>query len=74
MAVSTTVASNLRVLFENGTHPETGKTVIKTKSFNNVQISATADQLFTVGKALSTLQTLPLYGIQRYDQSEIDEN
>lgn len=74
MAVSTPVATTLRVLFENGTHPTSGKVVIKTKSFANVQTSATADQLFAVGNAFAALQTLPLYGIERYDQSEIDED
>lgn len=73
MAVSRLIKSQLRLIFENGTHPTSGNVILKTKSFNNVQTSATADQLHAVGTALVGLQTLPFYGIERYDNSEISE-
>jgi len=73
MAESRLIKSQLRLIFEDGTHPETGDPVLKTKSFNNVKTDATADQMHTVGMALVELQTLPFYGVERYDNSEITE-
>ena len=73
MAVSRLINTRLRLIFENGTHPTSGNPVLKTKSFNNVLTSATPDQLYAVGNALVGLQTLPIHGIERYDNSEISE-
>lgn len=73
MAVARLVKSQLRLVFENGTHPTSGEKVYKTKSFNNIHTSATAEQLYAVGNALAGLQTLPLYGIDRNDSSMISE-
>jgi hypothetical protein len=74
MAVEKLVRSQLRIQFEDGLHPTSGEIVVKTKSFNNVVTNATADQLYTVGTALAALQQLPLYGIERFDNAEINAN
>jgi hypothetical protein len=74
MAVAKLVQSKLHIQFEDGIHPTSGEIVIKTKSFNNVATNATADQLYAVGTALAALQQLPLYGIERSDNAEINAN
>jgi len=71
MATSSLIRSQLRLIFDNGTHPTTGKPVFKTKSFNHVKTNATADQLHAVAQALGALQTLPLFNVERFDYSEI---
>lgn len=71
MAISRVVRSQLRLVLENGTNPTNGDIVLKTKSFANVQTNATADQLYAVGNAFAGLQTLPLFGIERYDYAKI---
>lgn len=73
MATASVMKSQLRLILENGTHPESGKTVYKTKTFNNVVTGASADQLFAVGTAVANLQELPLYEINRGDTSLIEE-
>jgi len=73
MATASIINSQLRLIFENGTHPESGKPVYKTKTFNNVVSDASADQLYAVGTAVAQLQELPLHEINRGDTSLIDE-
>lgn len=73
MAVADLTQSTLQLVFHDGTHPESGNPVFKTKSFNNVKPSATADQLYAVGLAFEGLQERTLYGINRRDSSEIRE-
>lgn len=71
MAVSRLVKSQLRLVFENGTNPLTNKPIFKTKTFNNIKMNATADQLHAVAEALSSMQQLSLYAVERADSSEI---
>lgn len=71
MAVANLLKSQLRLHFENGTNPETGDIIFKAKLFNNVKLSADAEQLYTVAQALAGLQQLPLHEIERNDSSEI---
>lgn len=63
--------TQLRLVLNNGIHPTTGATIFKTKTFTNVKTNVTADQLYPVAEALAALQTLPLYSVERVDQSEI---
>lgn len=71
MAEQIVYRSQLRLHLDNGIHPTTGDTIIKSKTFNNVKTEVTAEQLFEVAQALASLQALPLYGIERVDTSEI---
>ncbi|MGY0694775.1 DUF1659 domain-containing protein [Virgibacillus sp. FSP13] len=71
MAVAETYQSTLRLVLDDGADVLTGKPIYKTKSFNNVKTSATADQLFTIAQAFAGLQERPLYNIERRDNSEI---
>lgn len=73
MAVADLMSTQLRLVFEDGEDMITGETLYKSKSFNNVKTSATADQLYAVATALAGLQQRPLYLIQRKDSSDIRE-
>ena len=67
MAVANKIDSRLQFVFEDGIDPDTGDTILKTKSFNNVKVSATTDQLFAVTEALLPLQQRPLFQVKRND-------
>jgi len=71
MAESILVRSTLRLILNNGIDPKTDDIITKVKSFNNVNPGATADQLYAVGEAFASLQTLPLYSMERNDNSEL---
>lgn len=71
MATSVLVSSQLRLVLDDGIHPTSGNIIFKRKSFNNVKTDANAEQLYAVAEALASLQTLPLYGVERFDQSDI---
>jgi Protein of unknown function (DUF1659) len=71
MAVtSEKVSSQLQMVLENG-QDERGNFIFKNKNFNNVKTVATADQLYTVAKALEPLQQRVLYAIERKDDNKI---
>ncbi|WLR43166.1 DUF1659 domain-containing protein [Bacillus carboniphilus] len=72
MANSTITSSQLRLIFEEGLD-EQGKTVFSYKSYNNVKAEATAEQLFAVANKLVSLQTKPLFEVERNDSSLIEE-
>lgn len=71
MAVSNLIKSSLKLSFEDGIHPTSGAVILKAKSFNNVKPNASADGLYEVAHAFAGLQELPLYNIERSDNSEI---
>ncbi|WP_077329468.1 DUF1659 domain-containing protein [Virgibacillus siamensis] len=73
MAVAEMTASRLTLVLDDGDDILTGKTIYKSKSFNNVKISATADQLFAIATAVAGLQQRPLYNIERDDSSDITQ-
>ncbi|MFD2925315.1 DUF1659 domain-containing protein [Halobacillus naozhouensis] len=60
--------SQLQLVFENGTD-EKGNVKYRTKSFNNVKMDATADQLYKVAVALVPLQQRLLSTIERNDSA-----
>ncbi|MDL4842055.1 DUF1659 domain-containing protein [Aquibacillus rhizosphaerae] len=67
MAVAQTIDSRLQLVFENGVDLESGKVILKNKTFNNVKVAATPDQLLAVTTALVPLQQLTLYSVKRND-------
>ncbi|MEF2293402.1 MULTISPECIES: DUF1659 domain-containing protein [Virgibacillus] len=73
MAIATLTDSSLRLEFDNGIDGNTGKKLTKAKSFNNVKITATSEQLYTVAQAIVGLQQLSLLSIERKDSSNIVE-
>ncbi|UOQ87033.1 DUF1659 domain-containing protein [Gracilibacillus salinarum] len=73
MATANRIDSRLQLTFENGTDPVSGDPIYKKRSFNNVKIDATADQLLEITKALVPLQQLTLYSVKRNDTELITE-
>ncbi|WP_138420567.1 DUF1659 domain-containing protein [Aquibacillus sediminis] len=73
MAVATKTSSRLELEFEDGLDVESGNVILKRKSFNNVKMAATTDELFAVTKALVPLQQRELYSIKRDDTELITE-
>jgi hypothetical protein len=70
MAQATLVDTNLRLVFEAGVN-EQGKPVYKNKTYSNVQMTATTDQLFQAATALAALSSDTFYTIERNDRSDI---
>ncbi|UOQ43239.1 DUF1659 domain-containing protein [Halobacillus salinarum] len=71
MAITSDVIhSQLQLVFETG-KDEKGKSIYRTKSFNNVKISATAEQLYHVATAFSPLQQHVLAQVERNDRSNL---
>ncbi|MFC7393025.1 DUF1659 domain-containing protein [Scopulibacillus cellulosilyticus] len=64
MAMSTLTDTALVMSLDGGMNKD-GKPVIKKKSFRNVKINATDDQLYNVAKAIAPLQQYPLISIER---------
>ncbi|PWU67142.1 MULTISPECIES: DUF1659 domain-containing protein [Gracilibacillus] len=67
MAATERIDSRLQLVFEDGIDPVSGETTYKTRSFNNVKLDATADQLLAITEALVPLQQLTLFSIKRND-------
>ncbi|MCM3391814.1 MULTISPECIES: DUF1659 domain-containing protein [Cytobacillus] len=70
MAQAIIIDSKLRLVFETGLNGQ-GKPVYKSKTYNSVKQSATADQLFTVGQAIAGLSSYPLTELSRNDSFDI---
>lgn len=73
MAVAERTTSQLRLTFYDGEDPSTGKSIYKSKSFNNVKTNANADQLYAVAQAMIGLQERSIYTVERKDTSEVNE-
>ncbi|WP_077212378.1 DUF1659 domain-containing protein [Bacillus dakarensis] len=70
MAQAVITSSRLALTFETGFN-EKGEPIYKTKSYNNIKIEATADQLFQGANALGSLTSNTLVNVERNDNSEI---
>ena len=70
MAQAVVTASKLRLVFQVGMDDE-GKPVLKAKTFNNIQKSATPDQLLQAAQALIGLSNDTLSNIERVDNSDL---
>ncbi|MBM7573728.1 DUF1659 domain-containing protein [Aquibacillus albus] len=71
MAVATKIDTRLQLVFEDGVDLDTGNTIYKNKTFNNVKTAATPDQLLAITEALVPLQTRTLYSVKQNDSSLI---
>ncbi|MDX8047106.1 DUF1659 domain-containing protein [Gracilibacillus sp. S3-1-1] len=67
MANAERVDSRLQLTFETGVDPVSGEPIYQSKSFNNVNVDATAEQLLAVTNALVPLQQHSLYTVKRND-------
>ncbi|MFD1363673.1 DUF1659 domain-containing protein [Lentibacillus salinarum] len=71
MAEQQLIDSRLRLILDDGVDEETGEQLYKTKGFNNVKTTATADELYAIANAVTSLQERPLLDVERTDSSEI---
>ena len=70
MATAVIATSRLRLVFQVGMDDD-GKPLLKAKTFNNIQKSATADQLFQAAQAIIGLSADTLSNIERVDNSDL---
>jgi hypothetical protein len=71
MAIQTTlVDSSLNIMFKAGID-DAGRDVIKAKKYNNIKVTASAENLLSVGTAIGNLMKNELVEIQRSDDSVI---
>ncbi|MFB3170251.1 DUF1659 domain-containing protein [Neobacillus sp. 179-C4.2 HS] len=70
MAQAVVTASKLRLVFQVGMDDE-GKPVLKGKTFNNIQKSATPDQLLQAAQALIGLSNDTLSTIERVENADL---
>ncbi|MBP2257736.1 DUF1659 domain-containing protein [Virgibacillus alimentarius] len=73
MAIAEKMNSQMRLVLYDGEDLETGKSIYKTKSFNNVKTSANADQLYAIAQAFAPLQERRLHKVERNDSFEIQK-
>ncbi|ALX49960.1 DUF1659 domain-containing protein [Lentibacillus amyloliquefaciens] len=73
MAEQQMLGSRMSLILDDGVDETSGKQLFKTKGFNNVKTSATADQLYAIATAVTGLQQRPLVNVERNDESEITE-
>ncbi|WP_407269370.1 DUF1659 domain-containing protein [Radiobacillus sp. PE A8.2] len=71
MAVAEKINTRLQLVFEDGVDAESGDPILKSKSFNNVKITATPDQLLAIASSLVPLQQRTLHEIKQNDSSLI---
>ncbi|MFS0864637.1 DUF1659 domain-containing protein [Fredinandcohnia sp. 179-A 10B2 NHS] len=72
MATSLIKDSQLRLIFENGLD-EFGEMKYQNKNYNNIKVTATADQLYAVAGAITDLQSRELVDIERNDKHYLGE-
>jgi hypothetical protein len=70
MAQAVVTALKLRLVFQVGMDDE-GKPVLKAKTFNNIQKSATPDQLLQAAQALIGLSNDTLSNIERVENADL---
>lgn len=70
MAQANIVQSSLRLTFFAGVDNE-GKEIFKTRTYSNLNVAASADQVYQVAQALASLVSNPLHAIERNDRSAI---
>ncbi|GIN86043.1 hypothetical protein J6TS2_24290 [Heyndrickxia sporothermodurans] len=62
--------ASLRLVFDNGLDDK-GKPVFKTKTFNNIRLSATPESLLQAANAIDSLTQKELFNVERNDQSDV---
>lgn len=70
MAAANLLESRIQLVYDYGVDGN-GKPVFKTKSYSNLKVSATADQIFNASQALASLSSVPLFAIERNDTTDI---
>jgi len=62
--------SKLKLIFDNGVDGE-GKQLFKSKTFSNIRLGSTADELQSAAQAIASLSQKSLYGVERNDSSDV---
>ncbi|MBL5767265.1 MULTISPECIES: DUF1659 domain-containing protein [Heyndrickxia] len=62
--------SSLRLVFNNGVD-DNGKPVFKTKTFNNIRLEATPEEMLKVAQAIDSLSQKDLFNVERNDSSDV---
>lgn len=69
---ATIIDSKLKLQLDGGLN-EKGNPVVKSKTFSKVKTDAVNDNLFSVAESLAGLQEMPLIGIKRVDEVELQQ-
>ncbi|MGV3465470.1 MAG: DUF1659 domain-containing protein [Heyndrickxia sp.] len=70
MAETLLKESKLKLVFDNGVDGE-GKQLFKNKTFSNIRLDSTADELQSAAQAIASLSQKALYGVERNDNSDV---
>ncbi|WP_352418272.1 DUF1659 domain-containing protein [Proteiniborus sp.] len=73
MPVNATIKeSKLKLQLDGGLNDK-GNPIVKSKTFSKVKTDAINDNLFSVASSLAGLQAMPLIGIKRVDEVELQQ-
>lgn len=72
MAQANIVQSSLRLTFFAGIDND-GKEIFKTRTYSNLNVDATVDQVYQAAQALASLSGDHLHAIERNDRSVIED-
>jgi len=70
MAETLLKESRLKLIFDNGVDGD-GKQLFKSKTFSNIRLDSTPDELQSAAQAIASLSEKALYGVERNDSSDI---
>ncbi|PKR83810.1 DUF1659 domain-containing protein [Heyndrickxia camelliae] len=70
MAETLLKESKLKLVFDNGVDGE-GKQLFKSKTFSNIRLDSTPDELQSAAQAIASLSQKALYGVERNDSSDV---
>lgn len=70
MAETLLKESKLKLIFDNGVDGD-GKQLFKSKTFSNIRLDSTPDELQSAAQAIASLSQKALYGVERDDSSDI---
>lgn len=62
--------SKLKLVFNAGVD-ENNKNIIKSKTYSNVKAAVTNEDLYSLGVAISDLQSYSLLNVERYEEYEL---
>ena len=65
--------NGLKLKFDCGKDLETGKTIVKSKTYSNLDPDASADDVYEVGASIASLQKHTLLEVIKIDNTTITE-
>lgn len=73
MAITSVIKDTKLKLQLDGGLNEKGNPIVKSKTFSKVKTDAANDNLFSVAESLAGLQDMPLIGIKRVDEIDLQQ-